>query len=166
MIATIAQAVISLTQSIELSILAKATVMLALGLASARLAVRARASLRHLLLTVTFAAVMALPIAAIAVPGVVIQVPVADAKPRPAVPSASRLKERSPMPARAGKRPERSRSVELFATLWPEAVRWGWLAGVAALCLSVGLSLGRLRRIRRDGLPWPELQELVQSLAT
>jgi hypothetical protein len=48
LIGTIAPTAVSLTQSIELSVLAKATVMLALGLATARLAVRVPASARHL----------------------------------------------------------------------------------------------------------------------
>jgi hypothetical protein len=91
MLSTIAQTMISLTQSIELSILAKATVMLTLGLAAARLAVQAPASVRHLLLTATFAALIALPLAAVTVPGVVIQVPVANAEGPIAASSAAPL---------------------------------------------------------------------------
>ncbi len=165
MIVTIARMAVSLTQSIEVSVLAKATVMLALGLAATRLAVRAPASVRHLLLAVTFAALMALPLAAVAVPGVVIQIPGADANARMATPSAAPLSERSQSPARVGGQPEGSRRVDAIATLWPSAVRAGWLAGVATLCLSLGLAFARLRRIQRDGLPRPELQALVQSLA-
>jgi beta-lactamase regulating signal transducer with metallopeptidase domain len=164
MIPTVAETVVSLTQSIELSIFAKATLMLALGLLAARLAARAPASVRHLLLAATFAALMALPIAAVAVPGVIIQVPVADANPRIATPSAGRS-EGAPLPPAAGDLPERSSSAAAIAPLWPGAVRWGWLVGVAVLCVSLGLAFGRLRRIRRDGLPRPELQALVQTLA-
>ncbi len=166
MTSTIAHAVVSFTQVTLLSILAKATIMLALGLAASRLASRAPASVRHLLLAVTFATLMALPLATIAVPGVVIQVPVATTSASVAAPSAVPLSDREPMPLAAGHQPQRSQSADAIATLWPSAVRWAWLAGVAAFCLSLGLAVGRLRRIRRDGLPRPELQALVQSLAT
>jgi beta-lactamase regulating signal transducer with metallopeptidase domain/ankyrin repeat protein len=165
MIATIAQTAVSLTQWIEVSILAKATVMLALGLTAARLAARAPASVRHLLLAATFATLMALPLAALAVPGVVIQVPVADAAPRIATPLVAPRSAESPIPATVADQPQRSRSAVAIATLWPSAIRWGWLVGAAASCLSLGVAFGRLRRIRRDGLPRPELQALVESLA-
>ena len=165
MIATIAQAAVSLTQSIELSILVKATLMLALGLIAVRLALRAPASVRHLLLAVTFAGLFVLPLATLAVPGVVIQVPVADASAAPAISSALPPPDAPPIAARVDARQEKSRAVDAIATLWPSAVRAAWLAGVTTLCLSLGLAFGRLRRLRRDGVPRPELQELVQSLA-
>jgi bla regulator protein blaR1 len=165
MLSTIAHAVILLTQSIELSILAKATVMLTLGLAAVRLAVRAPASVRHLLLTATFAALIALPLAAVIVPGVVIQVPVANANGRLATASAASLSERPLTPATVSNQATEARSAGAIATLWLSAIRWGWLVGVAGLSLSLGAAFGRLRRLHRDGLPWPELQVLVQSFA-
>jgi beta-lactamase regulating signal transducer with metallopeptidase domain len=166
MMSTLAHAAVSLTQWIELSILVKATAVLALGLAAARLAARAPASVRHLLLTATFAALVALPFAAVLVPGVVIEIPLADASARITTPSAAPVSERASMPATAGHQPERRRRADALAALWRSAIRWGWLIGVAALCLSPGLAFNRLRRTRRDGLPRPELQELVRSLAS
>src|SRR6266540_251785 len=165
MLSTIAQTVILLSQSIELSILAKATVMLTLGLAVARFAARAPASVRHLLLTATFAALIALPLAAVTVPSMVIQVSVANADGPIAAPSATSLSERPLAPATVSVQAQGTQRAGVNATLWPSAVRWGWLMGVAALCLSLGVAFGRLRRVQRDGLPWPEVQGFVESLA-
>ena len=50
--------------STELSIVVKATVLLALGLGTGRLARRTRASVRHVLLASTFGVLLALPVAA------------------------------------------------------------------------------------------------------
>jgi bla regulator protein blaR1 len=165
MLSTIAQTLILLSQSIELSILAKATVMLTLGLAVARVAARAPASVRHLLLTATFAALLALPLAALTVPSMIIQVSVANADDRGAAASRASLSEPPLAPATVSVQAKGKKSAGVIATLWPSAVRWGWLMGVAALCLSLGVGFGRLRRLQRDGLPWPEVQGFVQSLA-
>ena len=50
MISTINEAVVALSSRVELSILGKATIMLVIGLTVVKLAGRARASVRHLLL--------------------------------------------------------------------------------------------------------------------
>ena len=61
MMSTLADAAVLLSNVVGLSILVKATLVLGLGLGAAWLAGRERASLRHLLLAATFAALMALP---------------------------------------------------------------------------------------------------------
>ena len=62
---TIPDVLLALSDSTELSLIAKATVLLTLGLAGAWLAARAKASLRSLVLGVTFAALLALPAAGV-----------------------------------------------------------------------------------------------------
>ena len=59
---TMTEIMLALGQWVELSILGKATILLVLGLIAARLAGRARASVRHLLLATTFATLLALPL--------------------------------------------------------------------------------------------------------
>src|SRR5262245_62977321 len=59
-----------------LDILLKATVLLALVLTASRFAMRARASVRHLLLAATFGALVLLPLVVAAVPRVVVEVPI------------------------------------------------------------------------------------------
>ena len=58
MTSTISEMALALGDRVELSILGKATILLALGLILAGTARRARASLRHLLLAATFAALL------------------------------------------------------------------------------------------------------------
>jgi len=124
--------------SIGADILIKATVILALGLTAARLARRAQASVRHLLLAATFGALILLPLAALVVPNVVIQVPVPASSPRvaPSGPAAS-----------------------------PDNFITRASAGHTVLSASLLLALSRVRRLRRNGLPRPELRPLAQSLA-
>lgn len=64
----ITDAVLTIGASIELSLTAKATLLLAIGLLSTRLLAAAPASLRHVLLACTFMMLLALPIAAALMP--------------------------------------------------------------------------------------------------
>src|SRR5262247_4249914 len=75
MMSTISEAAVALGRLVELSILGKATVILAIGLTVVMMSRRARASVRHLLLAATLAAVLALPLIVWAVPEVTIGVP-------------------------------------------------------------------------------------------
>ena len=58
----------------ELDILMKVTVVLLLGLIATRLAARARASVRHLLLASTLGGLIALPLAAALAPDLVVAI--------------------------------------------------------------------------------------------
>jgi len=64
--------------STELSIVVKATVLLALGLGTGRLARRTRASVRHVLLASTFGVLLALPVAAFFEPPVSVEIPISQ----------------------------------------------------------------------------------------
>src|SRR5262249_55053399 len=79
MTSTISEMALALGDRVELAILGKATILLALGLILAGSARRARASLRHLLLAATFAALLALPFVALSAPGVTFEIPVSRA---------------------------------------------------------------------------------------
>src|SRR5215813_13357904 len=79
MISTINEAAVALGRLVELSILGKATVILVIGLTTVMLSRRARASVRHLLLAATLAAVLVLPLIVLAVPDVIIGVPASQA---------------------------------------------------------------------------------------
>ena len=158
MMTTISAAAVALNQWTELSILLKATILLMLGLAALRLARGARASVRHLVLTATFIALIALPLMVAAVPGVAIEVPVSRA-------SAS-ITPASPAPAVEAFVPKAAREsagwrVPSLLTL----VRVGWIAGAVLLLASLAFDLWRLRGIRRRGLPWPELRERTAAIA-
>jgi beta-lactamase regulating signal transducer with metallopeptidase domain len=162
---TMTDAALVLSSSIALSILAKVTVLLALGLTATWLAGRARASRRHLVLAATFAALLALPLVAVLAPAVAIELaasPPADsaaASSAPAPPTAVA----APAPAGAERRAPTSASP--WAPSLASVARGIWMVGAALLLGSLGVDLWRLRRMRRDGLPSLELGRLTRALA-
>src|SRR5207247_6036375 len=60
----------------ELSLVVKATVIVAIGLGTAAIARRARASVRHVLLASTFIALLLLPLTALLVPQISVPLPI------------------------------------------------------------------------------------------
>ncbi len=162
MISSLANAALALSQSAELSLLSKATALIGLGLLLTRMAVHTRAAMRHLLLVATFAAVLALPLAASVVPEIAIGIPVvfASATPRPAT--------ATPVPAEAPSLRSGAGDVNAGRTRpisWATVIRAGWIAGTALCLVPLALVLWRLGRLRRTGLPWPELRGAVRWLA-
>jgi ankyrin repeat protein len=164
MILKMTEAVLALGSWVELSILGKATILLALGLIAARLAAHARASVRHLLLSMMFATLLALPLIIFTAPAVMIEVPVSRATDYTA---ASRVEPQSdvfipPTSSFTGRLiPESS---HWSAQSWLTMIRGGWIAGAMLLLVLLAVDLWRLSRIRRKGLPWPEVRKLTQSL--
>lgn len=168
MIPTINEATLALNQWTELSIVSKATIMLVMGLALARLARHTRASVRHFMLTVTFAALLALPLIIFTVPAVVIEVPV------PPTDGPITVSNQAP-PSDDLRRPTSSMGGQTVAggyrtsvssdRSWLTLVRWVWIPGAILFFVPFAFDLWRLRRIRRDGLPWTEARELTKSLA-
>ena len=156
----LAEAAVSLSQSPELSIALKATMLVGVGLAAARVAAHARASVRHLLLATTFAAILALPLAATTALDIPIEVSV--------LPTAGSVPDRAvaaptvtPGPGPAG---DAGTTPPQFRVPWTMLARVLWLAGAAILLARLAWILWRLRRLRRTGLPWPEMRDALRSL--
>src|SRR5215475_1098567 len=172
MISTISEAAVALGRLVELSILGKATIILVIGLTIVRLFRRARASVRHLLLAATMAAVLALPLIVLIGPEVIIGVPASQASEsadlRPAAPSVDLTAlTGASLPSRATERsswslPSSSWSLPSWMTIF----RTVWLIGAFLLLAQLAVDLRRLYRIRRDGLPWLERRELMRVLAS
>jgi beta-lactamase regulating signal transducer with metallopeptidase domain len=164
MISTISEAAVALGRLVELSILGKATIILVIGLTIVMLFRRARASVRHLQLTATLAAVLALPLIVWAAPEVIIGVPAPQAVEfadlRPAEPSVALTASAiTSLPSRA------TESAPWSLPSWLTIFRTVWLAGAFLLFAQLALDLRRLYRTRRNGRPWLERRALVQSLA-
>jgi bla regulator protein BlaR1 len=164
MISTLSEAAVVLGRLVELSILGKATVILVFGLTIVMLFRRARASVRHLLLTATLAAVLALPLIVLAVPEVTIGVPAPQANEsadlRLTAPSVALTASTiTSIPSRA------TESAPWSLPSWLTIIRTVWLAGALLLLAQLAVDLRRLYRICRDSLPWLERRKLVQSLA-
>src|SRR5687767_14326930 len=92
---TLARALIALGDSTEATILLKATLIMMVGLGAIQLASKARASVRHVLLASTFAAVLLLPFAVMLVPAAAIPIAV-DAASGPAFLAATPTPAASP----------------------------------------------------------------------
>jgi beta-lactamase regulating signal transducer with metallopeptidase domain len=152
MTASLSNAALVLLQSLEWSIVAKATVVVALALIAVRLAAHARASVRHVWLASAFAALLALPLIAVSAPKFAIDIPVA----RTAGEAPRAEAQRAPItvgdsePLRQGI--DRPDSVTSWSTA--QITRAIWMAGVALCLLPLAVMMWRLRGIRRTGLPF------------
>ena len=161
MTATVADAAVLLTSGYGFSILLKATLVLAFGLTASRLARRQRASLRHLVLAVTFAALVALPLVLLTGPQVSIQLSSASAPPPlSATPVSAAV---TPTAAAASPAIASGRRVELPSSMTIVAGAWG--LGAVLIIASLISDLWRVRRLVRQGLPWIDLQRRVAMLA-
>jgi beta-lactamase regulating signal transducer with metallopeptidase domain len=169
MIANLSGAVLWVSSSFELSLLAKATLILFSGLLIAALAHQARASARHLVIATLFAALVALPMLIAFAPAMAIDVPVAyqgsgigdqgsgTAGNAPAAPNAGSTT--------AGVTSAAKRALPaLSLSQW---LRLAWIAGTIVFLIPIGAVLWRLRMIRRTGLPvaWhrAELARLAEA---
>src|SRR5215468_4995174 len=155
MISTLSEAAVALGRMAELSILGKATIILVIGLTVVMLSRRARASVRHLLLAATLAAVLVLPLIVLAVPEVTIGVAASQASESTELsPAAPSVAPTAPtiisLPSRA------TESAPWSLPSWMTIVRTVWLAGAFWLLAQLAVDLRRLYRLRRCGLPWLE----------
>jgi beta-lactamase regulating signal transducer with metallopeptidase domain len=149
-----------MSQSIEISLLAKATAWLLIGLASVALARRTRASVRHLILAATFAALVATPLVIVAVPERTVAIPVA-AVPAVVPPSATDAIGAATVRAQSSVTPVQERS----RLSWRAAARVGWVVGAILFLMPVATTLWKLRSLRRRSLPWPEFAPSFATLA-
>ena len=148
MIPSLSDTLLLLSRSVELSLLAKATLILIAALAVTRLSRTARASLRHLVIATAFAALIALPLWLAGAPSMNIDEPLAASAPSPTT---------TPIPRATATLPEATPTSE-----WPRnsprpsaaaALRLLWLGGAIIFLIPVASVLWRLSTIRRTGLP-------------
>jgi bla regulator protein blaR1 len=150
--------------TVVLWILVKATVVLMLGLTAVRLSGRARAAVRGAMLTCTFGALLALPIAAALAPSLTVNVP---------IPETGRAGRWDPTVI-AGTPQHASRAAEMQVGTTPlgaslsaaTVVRMVWAAGTMLFLATLAGALWRIRRTRGHGLPWPAGDDTARALAT
>jgi uncharacterized protein (TIGR03435 family) len=150
-----------MTAAAPLVILLKATVVMALALAGARLARGTRAAVRHVVLAASFAVLLILPIASISIPAFTVAVPISTGQ-LPAtvvdvleVPRTASTVDAGVAVAPAAKAPLSWSSIALSI----------WAGGAALFLLPVVAGLSQVRSLRRIALPWPEGQPIVDRLA-
>jgi beta-lactamase regulating signal transducer with metallopeptidase domain len=138
-----------LSRSMELSLLAKATVILIAALIIVRLARRSRAAVRHLVIATSFVALIALPVLITSIPAIGIEMPAARAAvARPAVTTTTAPSVTDVTVA------VRDAAARVSPTLTiAQALRLLWIAGAVVFLIPVASALWRLSMIRRTGLP-------------
>jgi bla regulator protein blaR1 len=157
--------VLAIGGSVELSILAKATSILVLALVALRMLRRVSASVRSVILASTFGALMILPIAAVSLPPVALDVGAVSVRPEP--PSLS---------AAVGSAPTRhpgTAATNRFANSTVDRTRVpvrllliaGWVSGALVFLVPAIETLGHLRRLRRSSRPWLNRDTLVRNLS-
>jgi hypothetical protein len=162
-----ARVILTVSGSFELSVIAKATVVLTLALVAVRCARRGRASVRHVVLASALGALLLLPVVVLMLP----PFPVA-------VSGAARglLAARQIDVQILNDRRNDRRSIAIIDHVRPAAsgrmadrsgglLRSAW-SGVVLLSLApVALALSRLHDLRRRGLPWLKGEPLAREIA-
>jgi beta-lactamase regulating signal transducer with metallopeptidase domain len=163
MMSILADSAVFLSNVAGLSILVKATLVLGLGLGAAWLAGRQRASLRHLLLAATFAALMALPSVLLFGPDVSIAMPAArQIDVRDSQPTTAVRNDAGPVTRANATTP--TQTVAAFPSVPALAVGL-WGLGAILIVGSLVSDLWRVRRVVRQGLPWIDRQHRVEAIA-
>jgi len=150
---------VAVSDSIELSIIAKATVVLGLALLAVRGFRHTRASVRHVVLASTFGVLVVLPAVVRVVPPVAVPVPVTSESapiPRRLFVVDGAATNRLPPVFDVAPAPGRTPPVWM-ATL----LRSVWIGIAALFVLPVAVVLWRLHQLRRGSVPWPRGESLL-----
>lgn len=159
---------VELSGSAALGLVIKATLALAMGFIAARLARRAPASVRHVVLASTFGALFALPLAAALAPIVALDIPVSvPIAPAVAPPAPPPSLGATSVPAPQGQRIAVSPAAAGGRWVMPSAQTVGstWGIGAALFFASFASGLWRLRRVRRCGVPWLDADAPLRAIA-
>jgi beta-lactamase regulating signal transducer with metallopeptidase domain len=151
MIPSLSGAALLFSNSFELSLVAKATLIVLGGLAVTAFARSARASARHLVIATSFAALAALPILIAFVPAMPIDVPLAVAASTGSADNSGRVAPTSVSSAADAVANAAQRA--LPGVSLTQGLRITWIAGTIVFLIPVASVLWRLSIIRRTGLP-------------
>jgi len=155
------RAVFEVGSSWALCLIAKATLVTALGLCAAQIAGRKRAAFRHALLAGMFGILLTLPVVSALAPPVGIVLRGASAR-NITKPLALQNYETSPLARRSS-----------GIRGWSEASRWpattwlvgAWIAGSVVFLLAAALGLRQVLRFRKSGHLWRHGQAVAHGLA-
>ena len=145
------------SQSFVMPWLLKATLILAVGLGITHLARTARASVRHLIIATSIAALIALPLLLMAMPSMTIDVPVSVS------PATMDLFVERPIDVVSNSDGTPFDPVSWLS--WYDVIRAIWLAGIFAFVIPVAALLWKLSMIRRTGLPTVWRRDELSKLA-
>lgn len=150
-------------------VILKVTLLLALGLAGARLARRARAATRHALLASAIAASLLVPLVTMAAPRITLVVPVPDrvAALGARMPTTAGAPQVDTAPVIVPAEGQAALPAPTAPAFWTveRALVVLWALPVMAIAAIALRDLWLLRRLRRDGLPWIAAEALARQLA-
>jgi beta-lactamase regulating signal transducer with metallopeptidase domain len=154
---------LTISDSFALALTGKATLALLAALAVARLCVRSRAAVRHLVFAASFGILAVLPVVTAVVPAAVVEVPVAPSAASGITgPIAGPTSlDHAVATAHSGRTPATSAPM---VSLRP-ALMFGWLIGLVVVSVPIVLGLFQLRRLCRHGRPWPHGQSVLDAIA-
>ena len=164
MIALLGDAAIAIGGSLALSLIVKATIASGAALIAVRLAKRAAASVRHLLLASSFAVLLVLPVAALTVPALEVGVPITPpvrtmptAPPRTmdVAPPVVASVDETPLPQVVSTRGSLSVGTILLLV---------WISGVAIVLTRLVADMRWVRRIRLQARTWPRGEAAVAGI--
>ncbi|HYP12679.1 MAG TPA: M56 family metallopeptidase [Bryobacteraceae bacterium] len=159
-------ALVQLGSTPELDVLGKATLALGVGLALASVMGGRPAYLRHLVLASAFAVALVTPFIVLAAPRIDLHLPVNSIAQESAqageLPSAPNVQ---PQPDEYQASSPGNASFQTVLPPWQTLARLGWIAGSVLMLLSLALGVWRLRVLRREGIPCPELESRLQAFA-
>jgi uncharacterized protein (TIGR03435 family) len=154
--------------SMALSIVLKATIILAIALVAARLARRRRAAVRHLMIAAAFALLPLLPVAALIGPTVTLEVAVEStepASPPAAIGPAPTAELRSKVGGAAKDIVSASTTNTATGTSMQTVVTSIWIVGMVLSFARIAAALWQMRRWRRLGKHWPAGAKIARRLA-
>ena len=160
------EAFVFIANSPELMVLLKTTVVVAAALLIVWAYRSARASIRHLCLTCAFAVMLLVPVSALIAPSLRFEI----ADPKMEI-TATQLVQ-APVDNFQNTNNQTNRTNFGTSTSAPAAFSWRkmiwmvWALGAALLLTRLAISLVRLRRIRRAGIPSLELNQTMRILTT
>jgi uncharacterized protein (TIGR03435 family) len=152
---------ITLGTSLALSVIVKATVVLAGAMMAVRLARRRSASIRHLLLATAFAWLLLLPLVSAAVPPREVRLSIPPPAAEIGLPAPTSRTARETVSEPGEPTPSAARMLPSTSTL----SLCLWLAGVASCLVPMAAGLRRARWLRRRGIPWSDGKAIVATLA-
>jgi hypothetical protein len=153
--------------SFAVIVIVKATLVCGAAFLLAHVCRRSRASVRHLLFALAFAALIAIPMTGAIVPALTVMLPA----PAPS-PVASRSEVQVSMPSSVpdGTAASNGPAIVKTSSAWPLTIPQSlavlWLMGVVVFLTPVVAGVWQVSRLRRTATPWPGGQEFVQSLAS
>ena len=162
LIRLVSTAALVISSSWALALIVKASLALVAALIVARLCVRQRAALRHLLFAATFGALLALPLVAAVAPATIVELPVA----RSAAPSiAGPTEADSISDDHALAMPGSLHGADAPSALsMRQLLMSAWLLGVVLFSAPMALGLFQLRRLCRRSRTWLDGQSVVDTI--